>query len=345
MTMASFRRIGVLLCDHDIVQHEPEDIPVVKGAPVGQGTPNVETGAVGLRVKTSGGGLSPPTPNSVEPNGMPTRPIGDPNPIPVGDEADDAGPTVEPPATPMQVPDALPIVPPPSKRADEPGVPVVDMALLDEVPGIEPPMPDDTCGSEPPMLEHVVMLPGAAPNGDVPDVIGLTPGVESSVAPIGIPVRGTAGAGPMPSGDVIPSGDPDGPMPPICADAEVLASATAVSIASEQPANLNKRAICNLHFFSGWTSPAPRPEAACFRPATARIPGRARRRAVLATAPQNSMLSIARNVICPGLLQPDRPLRRPKPACDRSRTAQRRLIAGCADSRSASARSPCETRR
>jgi hypothetical protein len=283
--MASFRRIGVLLCNHDSVQHEPEDIPVVEGAPVGQGMPDVETGAVGLTVKTSGGGLSPPTPNSVEPNGMPTRPTGDPNPIPVGDEADDAGPAVEPPATPMQVPDAFPIVPPPSKRTDEPGIPVADMALLDEIPGIEPPMPDDACGSEPPMLEQVVMLPGAAPNGDVPDIIGLTPGVESSVAPIGIPVRGTAGAGPMPSGDVIPSGDPDGPIPPICADAEPLASTTAASIASEQPAKLSERAICNLHFFRGRTSlPAPRPNAAappsCDRPD---IPRRTRRRAVLAT--------------------------------------------------------------
>jgi hypothetical protein len=68
------------------------------------------------------------------------------------------------------------------------------------------------------------MLPGAAPNGDVPDVIGLTPGDESSVAPMGMPVRGTAGAGPMPSGDVIPSGEPsgDGPIPPICAEADCL---------------------------------------------------------------------------------------------------------------------------
>jgi hypothetical protein len=269
--MAGLRRIGVLLCDHDSVQHEPEDIPMVEGAPVGQGSPEVEAGDVGLTVKTSGGGLSPPTPNSVEPSGMPTRATGDPNPIPVGDEADDAGPAVEPPATPMQVPDALPIVPPPSKRADEPGVPVVDMALLDEVPDIESPMPDDTCGSEPPMLEHVVMLPGAAPNGDVPDVIGLTPGVESSVAPIGIPVRGTAGAGPIPSGDVIPSGDPDGAIPPICADAEPLATETAVNIASDQPANLSERAICKLHFFRALTSRAPRPEAAHPALRTARI--------------------------------------------------------------------------
>jgi hypothetical protein len=342
--MASFRRIEVLLCNHDSVQHEPEDIPVVEGAPVGQGMPDVETGAVGLTVKTSGGGLSPPTPNSVEPNGMPTRPTGDPNPIPVGDEADDAGPAAEPPATPMQVPDALPIVPPPSKRADEPGVPVADMALLDEIPGIEPPMPDDTCGSEPPMLEHVVMLPGAAPTGDVPDVIGLTPGVESSVAPMGIPVRGTAGAGPIPSGDVIPSGDPDGAIPPICADAELVASETAVTnIASDQPANLSERAICKLlsrvdiartATRGGVSRPADRPDipgkfagAPCWRPT------------------QNSMLSITRNVICPGLLQSDRPPRRPEPACGRSRTAQQRLIAGCADSRSGSAQSPCGTRR
>ena len=316
---------------------------MVEGAPVGQGMPDVETGAVGLTVKTSGGGLSPPTPNSVEPNGMPTRPTGDPNPIPVGDEADDAGPAAEPPATPMQVPDALPIVPPPSKRADEPGVPVADMALLDEIPGIEPPMPDDTCGSEPPMLEHVVMLPGAAPTGDVPDVIGLTPGVESSVAPMGIPVRGTAGAGPIPSGDVIPSGDPDGPIPPICADAEPLASKTAVNIASDQPANLSERAICKLLSRVDIARTATRGRAS--RPADRPdIPGE------FAGAPcwrptQNSMLSITRNVICPGLLQSDRPPRRPEPACGRSRTAQQRLIAGCADSRSASAQSPCGTRR
>ena len=101
------------------------------------------------------------------------------------------------------------------------------------------------------------MLPGAAPNGDVPEVIGLTPRVESSVAPMGIPVRGTAGAGPIPSGEVIPSGDPDGPIPPICADTEPLARKTVVSIASDQPANLSERAICNLHFLRGWASPAP----------------------------------------------------------------------------------------
>src|SRR4051794_19004597 len=73
MRMASFRRIGVLLCDHDSVQHEPEDMPVAEAAPVGQGSPEVEASGAGLTVKASGGGLSPPTPNSVEPSGMPIR--------------------------------------------------------------------------------------------------------------------------------------------------------------------------------------------------------------------------------------------------------------------------------
>jgi hypothetical protein len=164
---------------------------------------------------------------------MPTRPTGDPNPIPVGDDADDAGPALGPLAVPAQVPDAFPM-PPPSN------------VVLD---------PDDPVGPErlPPMLEHVVMLPGAAPNGDVPDVIGLTPGDESSVAPMGMPVRGTAGAGPMPSGDVIPSGEPsgDGPIPPICADAVLLATKTAVSAPNDQRMNRSKRVIL-MSSFARW---------------------------------------------------------------------------------------------
>jgi hypothetical protein len=340
--MASFRRIEVLLCGHGSVQHEPEDIPVVEGAPVGQGSPEVEAGDVGSTVKTSGGGLSPPTPNSVEPNGMPMRATGDPNPIPVGDEADDAAPAVELPATPMHVPDAFPIVPPPSKRPDDPGVPVVDMPLLDEIPGIEPPMPDDACGSEPPMLEHVVMFPGAAPSGDVPEVIGLTPGVESSVAPIGIPVRGTAGAGPIPNGDVIPNGDPDGPIAPICADAAPVASKTAVNTASDQPANLSERAISISIFFPRvWASPT-----AGQRRRTTALPGISRRLRRRAHAGNRTAESdLGHHAERGWFAIAARPPRRPEPACGRLRTARQLLIAGCADIRSVSARSPCGTRR
>jgi hypothetical protein len=230
--VAIFRRIDVLSHQDDAAQQEPEDIAVAAGVPVGQGVPNVESGADGVEL-TSGGGLSPPTPSSVEPNGMPRRPTGDPNPIPVGDDADDAGPVLGPLASPAQVPDAFPM-PPPSNVVLDPDVPVVPEKL-------------------PPMLEHVVMLPGAAPNGDVPDVIGLTPGDESSVAPMGIPVRGTAGAGPMPSGDVIPSGEPsgDGPIPPICAEAELLATKTNVSTASDQRINRSGRVIL-MSSFAQW---------------------------------------------------------------------------------------------
>jgi hypothetical protein len=169
---------------------------------------------------------------------MPRRPTGDPNPIPVGDDAEDAGPALGPLAIPAQVPDALPIVPPPSNVVVDPDVPVVPEKL-------------------PPMLEHVVMLPGAAPNGDV---IGLTPGDESSVAPMGMPVRGTAGAGPMPSGDVIPSGDPsgDGPIPPICAGAELLVTKTTVSAASDQHMNRSGSVILMSSPLAGGNRPAPR---------------------------------------------------------------------------------------
>ncbi len=52
----------------------------------------------------------PPTPSSVEPSGIPIRPPDDVDPIPVGDEADAAGPAKELPAAPAQVPDAVPAV-------------------------------------------------------------------------------------------------------------------------------------------------------------------------------------------------------------------------------------------
>jgi hypothetical protein len=194
------------------VQQEPEDIPLIGGIPtVGQGTADIDDGADGLTERTSEGGLRPPVPSSVEPNGIPTRPTDDGEPIPVGDEADAAGPDTELVAMPAQVPDAVPAVPPPSKIVVEPDVPAADVAMPADIPAVGPPR-----------AEHA--LPGAALNGDkgdTPDVIGLTPGDASSVAPRGIPVGATAGAGPMPSGDVMPSGDTPGdvPTPPTCAAA------------------------------------------------------------------------------------------------------------------------------
>ena len=125
-------------------QHEPDETPVAESIPaVGQGVPNVESGVEGLGIRTSGGGLRPPTPSSVEPSGMPTRPTCDPNPIPVGDEADDDGPAGGLLAVVVQVPDAFPVMPPPSKIVVEPELPVADIPELNEVPGIELAMPED----------------------------------------------------------------------------------------------------------------------------------------------------------------------------------------------------------
>jgi hypothetical protein len=54
--------------------------------------------------------------------------------------------------------------------------------------------------------------------GDVPDIIGLTPGDASSVAPMGILAGATGEPGPTPSGDVIPSEGPGEMLiPPTCA--------------------------------------------------------------------------------------------------------------------------------
>jgi hypothetical protein len=116
-----------------------------------------------------------------------------------------------------QVPEAVPTVPPPSNSVKEPGVPGVDIPVPDDPP-VSALMLDKFPAIES-MPVQVVVLSVAGPSGEAPDVIGLTPGDASSVAPKGIPVAGTWGAGPMPSGDVIPSGDGADGIAPTCAEA------------------------------------------------------------------------------------------------------------------------------
>jgi hypothetical protein len=67
--------------------------------------------------------------------------------------------------------------------------------MLGDVPVVELPMAADGGVDE----TH-----GAPSIGEAPDVVGLTPGVASSVAPRGTPVCPTGALG-MPSGDVMPS--------------------------------------------------------------------------------------------------------------------------------------------
>jgi hypothetical protein len=177
----------------------------------------------------SGGGLKPPAPSSVEPSGIPTRPTVDAEPIPIGDEADAAGDPDGPLTMAAQVPEAVPAIPPPSKTVLEPEVPAAPWA------------------SEPPA--HVAVAPVAGPSGDAPDDIGLTPGDASSVAPSGMPVGATGEPGPMPSGDVMPSGD--GPLPPICAEAgpapnnavAITATVIRLSIDSTLPSKIRRTAL------------------------------------------------------------------------------------------------------
>jgi hypothetical protein len=204
----------VLVVEHGVV------LPIVeRGADVlgvGFTTRGVSVirGANGFGVRATDGGLRPPTPISVEPNGMPRRPTDDVDPIPVGDEAD-AVPAIGVLALPAQAPELPPDMPPPSNVVVEPDVPAVDIPVLKELPDIEAPMPADACGSELPALEQLAMPPI---DGNVPDVIGLTPGDASSVAPIGIPSGATGEPGPKPSGDVMPSGGPGEMLiPPTCA--------------------------------------------------------------------------------------------------------------------------------
>jgi hypothetical protein len=149
----------------------------------------LKKGAEAFGLRATDGGLRPPPPSSVEPSGIPTMPTDDPGPI---DEAI-GGNAV---ADAEQVPGAAAIIPPPSKSA-LPEPPAVELPMALGATVIELPMAEGAGADEAPT--HVVPIMGAAP-----DVIGLTPGVASSVAPMGIPVCPTGAFG-MPRGDVTPS--------------------------------------------------------------------------------------------------------------------------------------------
>jgi hypothetical protein len=189
-------------------------MPVVGDSPRHGVVLNVELVAAGTEVT----GLRPPAPSSVEPIGIPIRPMVDTEPIPVGDEADPAGPAKELPPVCGQPPDALPAMPPPSNAVVDVELPAVEMPVPNDDPVMELPMPDDIpgpeltspnedSGIEPPMPRHPALVTVVGTIGDAPDVNGLTPGVATAVAPSGIPAGRTGEAGPMPSGDVIPTGE------------------------------------------------------------------------------------------------------------------------------------------
>jgi hypothetical protein len=120
-----------------------------------------------------------------------------------------------------QAPGAVPIIPPPSKTALPMAAdpPAAELPIPVGATVIELPMAADAGDGEAPT--HVAPIMGAAP-----DVIGLTPGVASSVAPMGIPVCPTGAFG-MPRGDVMPSAGRGETFIRVCASAELLQKRTA----------------------------------------------------------------------------------------------------------------------
>ena len=198
-------------------------------------------GAEGLGLSATDGGLRPPPPSSVEPSGIPTGPTGEPGEANGGDAVADAA----------QVPCALAVMPPPSNGAlpDSPGVELA----MPAVPVVEAPIPADApviglaVGVKLPMAADVGKAPThvAPTKGAAPDVVGLTPGVASSVAPRGIPVCPTGALG-TPSGDVMPKAGSGETLMRAWAEAEPQPRRTAVIATA-------KRAIMGSTYLS-WHS-------------------------------------------------------------------------------------------
>jgi hypothetical protein len=187
---------------------EDVDVPVAVDVPAADEIPVVGHGTlppIGVTVlcPVLGNGLRPPLPSSVDPKGTPTRPMPDREPLP-GDEADAAG--LEDAVVPSaHVPEVVPDMPVLSNRAVGADVPpVAPLVPAIEVPGLEFPELGIVGCADAPTLEHVPVV--MEPRADVPAAVGLTPGVASSVAPRGTPVAPTDAPGPIPSGEVKPSG-------------------------------------------------------------------------------------------------------------------------------------------
>lgn len=195
----------------------------------------------------SGNGLSPPVPSSVDPIGIPTRPTVLREPI-VGDEADVVG-LDDGVVAVAQVPDAVPAIPVPSNSGVGAEVPEI-APVAEDSPGSEPgsplgefPVAVAVVCIAPMVLEHAEGVVIAL-EAEGLDVIGLTPGVASSMAPSGTPVTPTGAAAPIPSGDVMPSGGVTAPMP-TCANAAPTSHHDQTVTATKNPFAV----FCALRFF------------------------------------------------------------------------------------------------
>lgn len=197
-----------------------ELVPVIGGVDA----PPIAGGVAKFGPGTCTKGLTPPTPSSVEPMGIPPRPVPvETEPVPVGEDADAAGLPTGVAAVVAQVPDTIAPAPPPSKSElgalkNELAVPLLAFVVGEVVPE-----------------QLVLLLLVGTVADDVPEGPGLTAMDPSPAVPSGTPVPETAagGTGLMPSGEVA-SGD--GAVAPIWAYAEPQRKSAAI-------APVNTRAI------------------------------------------------------------------------------------------------------
>ncbi|WP_157450394.1 hypothetical protein [Bradyrhizobium sp. ARR65] len=166
----------------------------------------------------------------------------------VGDEAEEIG-LDDAVAALAHVPDAVPAIPVPSNSWVGADVPEI-APVAEDSPGSEPAVPpvellmtEVAVCIAPIVLEHAEGVVIALEAEEL-DVIGLTPGVASSVAPSGTPVTPTGAAAPIPSGEVVPSGGVTAPIP-TCANA----APTSHNDQMVAPTKIPFAAICALQFF------------------------------------------------------------------------------------------------
>lgn len=179
-------------------------------------------------IGTGAAELTPRLPISDEPSGMPG---GGTPPAAVDDGLDDAVTLVEPEPHMPDIPDVSTV--PDSPDVGEtagimPGVAAVSPAIapvagIDDPGAIPPPSkladdPNIWVGAVP-TVEQTVPVLGIAIVPVAGATTGLTPGVESSVAPSGMPVGPTGAPMVLPNGDVAPTVGVGDAMPVTCAKA------------------------------------------------------------------------------------------------------------------------------
>jgi len=124
------------------------------------------------------------------------------------------------------------VLPPPSNTVEVPDadIPVPGAPLAIEfVPNTSPPLKE--------LPEHgAVLLVAAEPSGDMPTVGCVIVADPTPTGPREVPVCGNAGADPIPSGDVGPTGA--GAVVPTWAEADPQATNTVATVASNRRVSL-----------------------------------------------------------------------------------------------------------